>query len=99
MAYRKVDVVLDHELIVSYPIVVDHENATPSEEDFVALARKSLVRDQYNDEVLERATFEVRQPTDQQSWNIKAAPTKNSYLASLSRRSTSSRPLRSIPSK
>jgi hypothetical protein len=49
-----VDVFLDDELLISYPISLQDMSGSPTDADFIALAKENLSEDGYSDDTLPR---------------------------------------------
>jgi hypothetical protein len=55
-----VDVLLREGILISYPISLVDLGATPTNADFITLAKESLAEDGYSDETIATAEFKVR---------------------------------------
>lgn len=61
---RTVDVYLDGDLLISYPINYGSVGAPVTDDDFIELARQNLREDGYSAEAIATAEFVVRQADD-----------------------------------
>lgn len=60
MADKTVDVFIDGELLISYPISLAGMNTAPTDKEFIDLAKEKLAEDKYSPEAIACATFNVR---------------------------------------
>jgi hypothetical protein len=60
MPKKIVDVYIDDELLISYPVSITFAGVTGSDQDFIQMAKENLIEDEYHPETIALATFKVR---------------------------------------